>query len=416
MALTDIRPADACLHASRHEQKPTPVTQKGQQALILHHAGVQDLILKVEYNTGETAALAWIVPVPAVPTEYGAVDGKLFDALAGWVNLRRGVQDRRRRAKGIGGDGAKEPVATLTLLPPAAVGPFDIQPIQARGKAAGSALNAWMTERGFGALPDETLAYYIERNWTFLAVRVSPDKGKKTMAKAGGLPPLRITFPSAQAVYPLKLSTHMGEFAARVYLVTADILATNAFAGARARGFEVVSNGMYFDAPHTGGALRSDVGHFMVADAPESVRALLSKRFADKRQLSLAVLLGERVNDSETISGSGPDGVDVRRAPADWSEDLAVPALPDRTIDHTIDHKADHKPDAHVAQSPTDKANGSGTGSTPDQAAEKTAKKKKKTKSSGCAASTPAGSGLAWSLLGLVGVFIVARRRRDLLA
>ena len=379
-------PAVACLHASGAGSEPIPVSQKGQQALILHRDGVEDLILKVEYQTGDTESLAWIVPVPRAPTAYATADAALFDSLASWVALSRQPPALRRKSKSKAAPAGQQ--ATLTLLPPAAVGPFAIQPIQASGPAAGSALNAWMTEHGFQELPAETLSYYLQRDWTFLAIRVTPDKEGAGMAKEGGLPPLRVTFPSDQAVYPLKLSTHMGTFAARVYLITADVLPESAFAGARARGFEVVSNGQYFyTAGPTGGRLRAQVGRFPVTSAPDAVRGLLAERFGAAQQLSLSVLLNEKVNATDIGDMAGTE---VRYAPADWSEELAVPALPEKT-----------------AGAATGTTTGEPTGATPPTGERPASEKKSKSKSSGCAA-----GGLPTSVWLCLPVLLLACRRR----
>lgn len=357
LALAWPSTALACLHAhGGGEAINTPVSQKGQQALILHNDGVEDLFLKIEYQAGETSALAWIVPVPAVPTEYGAADPALFQKLAEWAAL-----ERRRpalRSKGRKSAGApRAAAAALTLLPPAAVGPFAIQPIQARGPSAGEALNRWMTDNGFQKLPAATMSYYIEREWTFLAIKVSAAEGAKSLSPEGGLPPLRITFPSQQAVYPLKLSTHMGIFTARVYLITAKSFAADAFNGARARGFEVVSDGYYFAAPtdHKG-RLHSAVKRFAPDDAPAAVRKLLQKRFAGASQLSFTVLLNERVNGDQRYPAGryGPD--EVVLAAARWNEDLAVPALPEHIFASTPDKPGE----APAPAAPKDSKNSSG--------------------------------------------------------
>lgn len=312
VTLAPYSPARACLHA----QGPASmkIGQKGQQALILHHDGVEELVLKVEYAGDAAPSLAWIVPVPAAPTDYGTVDTALFDALDEWVQLRR----ERPRARAM--EKSAPPQAVLTLLPPARVGPFEIQPIQVAGETgADAALNAWMREHGFQELPAATLAYYIERGWTFLAIRVTPASGAALEAE-GGLPPLRVQFPSADAAYPLKLSTHMGEFAARVYLVTAAPPAERAFDGVRARGFEVVSGGRYLEtARFADGPLAAAVDRFAPADAPDVLKDMLQKRFGDARALHMSVLLSERVN-----APAPPDGGDVELAPARWAEDFAV--------------------------------------------------------------------------------------------
>ena len=78
-----------CLHGPAKPGVVIPVSQTAQQALILHDGKTEDLILAVDYNTAQADSLAWIIPVPSVPTEYGTEDGDLFSTLQKWVKLVR---------------------------------------------------------------------------------------------------------------------------------------------------------------------------------------------------------------------------------------------------------------------------------------------------------------------------------------
>ncbi len=182
-------PAEACLHPAGSGAKP--VTQSGQQAIVLHDGKVEDLILRVDYEGLDAPSLAWVVPVPAVPTRYEALEPGLFDEVGRWVNLRREPARRpRSRRKRDGPTPASTPA--LTLLPEVKVGPFQIQPIKAQGPQAAAELNGWMTENGFAAIPDASLAYYVERSWTFLAIKIDPKAGGAFDSR-GGLSPLHLT-------------------------------------------------------------------------------------------------------------------------------------------------------------------------------------------------------------------------------
>ncbi|MEM9072967.1 MAG: DUF2330 domain-containing protein [Myxococcota bacterium] len=309
----------ACLHPGGGGSHTTSVTQNGQQALIVHHDGVEDLVLRVEYEgLAETPSLAWIVPVPAAPTDYGTADDALFDDLNEWVNLRR-VWRPRSRSRGRSSSGSRSS-STLVMLPAAQVGPFAVQPIQANGAQAATELNEWMTTNGFQPLPEANIRYYVERSWTFLAIKITPNSG--TLSGGGGLPPLRITFPSERAVFPLKLSTHMGMFPVRAYLITSEALTEEAFAGARARGFEVASGGRHYRVPGLPrGRLETHVrGPFPAERAPASLRPLLARLSGPAH---LSVLFSRHFNNIE----GNVDGFEQRSAL--WREDLSVPALPE---------------------------------------------------------------------------------------
>ena len=308
----------ACLHAGG-AGNTQPVTQSGQQGIVVHANGIEDLVLQVDYQGLATQKIGWIVPVPASPTDYGVGDLQVFRDVGEWVNLRREQPQPRSRSRSLSHTAATQ--APLRFGEPARVGPFDIQPIQGAGPGAAEALNAWMRDNEFQPLPVQTLSYYVQRSWTFLAIRATPEEGGE-LASAGGLPPLRITFPSERAVYPLKLSTHMGVMPVRVYLFTARALRAEAFAGARARGFEVATAGIHLrhDASRPG-TLRSDVGAFDVASAPATLRPLLTRLGA---RAHLAVLL------NETFNAEPRAGVEMRAA--HWAEDLAVPGTGDGEV------------------------------------------------------------------------------------
>ncbi len=231
----------ACLHAGRRAaDPPVPVTQRGQQAIIVHHDGRQELILQVDFQA-EVAppSLGWIIPLPSVPDRYETASTDLFEEIEAAAQLQwANVQCRSR---GVGEQGvlsAPTPLDGLTLLEPASVGPYQIQPIQATGDAGVAALGTWMEDNGFMPITAEGLSYYTEREWTFLAIKVAPPE-EQTMDSVGALPPLHISFPSEHLVYPLKLSTHMGIFPVTVYVLTPSAPDREAFRGARERGFYV---------------------------------------------------------------------------------------------------------------------------------------------------------------------------------
>ena len=192
--------ADACLHAGGGGST-APVTQGGQQAIILRHDGVQDLILRVQYKVPDPAAmkhLGWVVPLPAVPSRYATASPDLFSEMDAAVKLVRRYLPRsvRKGTKSAGGTRS-----AVRLLPPAKAGPYRIQPIRATGAQAATALNVWMKKNGFKEIPTASLKYYTDRSWTFLAIRIDPAEGQKNLDAHGGLPPLHMTFKSERVVY-----------------------------------------------------------------------------------------------------------------------------------------------------------------------------------------------------------------------
>jgi hypothetical protein len=159
----------------------------------------------------DLSRLGWVVPVPTTPDHYEVESNDVFADVARLTAPQKKSIRRRAKSKSAGG--------SIQILAAVDVGRYRVQPIKTHGKAAGPALNAWLTTNGFGPVPSENMAYYLERNWTFLAVRIRPKSGKKLDAN-GALQPLRISFRTPKIVYPLKFSSHQGTFSVTLFVVT----------------------------------------------------------------------------------------------------------------------------------------------------------------------------------------------------
>jgi hypothetical protein len=182
-----------------------------------------------------------------------------------------------------------------------------------------------MKDQGFGTLPADKLAYYIERDWTFLAVKIQGKHRADTMDASGRLPALSITFASKQAVYPLKLSTHMNEFSSKITLFTLVKPKKEDFRAAVDRGFEVLHADGYLSERADGSApLVANNTEFSQRDVPRALKRAMRARFGMKpKTLYMSVLLNERVNAKK---GEGPR---YTSRPHEWPEDLSVPGVPD---------------------------------------------------------------------------------------
>jgi hypothetical protein len=218
---------------------PVAVTQRGQQAIIIHHDGREELIIEVDYQSAQAPpSLAWVIPLPSIPDRYEITSPTLFEEMEQAAELNWGHVGCRSRGPAQQSAPIPTSIPALNLLEVVAVGPYTIQPIQASGELGLAALGRWMTDNGFSEIPEEELAYYIQRQWVFLAVRATPPEGGE-MGTAGALPPLHISFLTSAIVYPLKLSAHMGVFPVTLYVLTDHAVEREVFRGARERGFFV---------------------------------------------------------------------------------------------------------------------------------------------------------------------------------
>ncbi len=212
--------AAACMHALRAATGVT-VQQSEQTALIVYNDGQQELVIRPALAAeGALTGLAWVIPVPSVPSKYAVADTRLFDAvdqLAGLVEVVNPPQKKGGMRTRGSAPAAAAGVSPLVVLPTAKAGPFEIHPLQAVGAEGAKQLNAWMTENGFAELAQDELAYYSGRGWTFLAVKVAAVK--RGSLSAGRLPPLHLSFASERIVYPLKLSANQGRFDLRLFIV-----------------------------------------------------------------------------------------------------------------------------------------------------------------------------------------------------
>jgi hypothetical protein len=297
------------------------VTQRGQQLLVLHADGEQHLVIRIDYATGAPVEkIGIVVPVPAVPTAYGTASAELFDQLDKWVRLRRVIRQPMPRSTGSQSAAPRERAQSVVLLEPARAGPYHIQPIQGRGAGAVRGINEWLVENDMAPIPEAALSYYAERNWTFLAVRVEAEGAP--LAKEASLPPLRIRFPSPQAVLPLRLEGQGERVPIRVYHLSAVSLGNDAYQAAHDRRFEVAATpeAAYLGRadPYGQGTLRAEVGRFEREQAPEALRQELGEAggvFAGQEPLFVRVLHHR---------GLGSRGEN----PMAWDEELTIPGLP----------------------------------------------------------------------------------------
>lgn len=219
---------------------------QSQRAVVAFRDGVETLIVQSDLTAdGET--LGWILPVPAEPTAIAACTPNCLKQLSNAVQPRIGaglpsqtfaavivlagallawVLDRRRQQQARRGRSflsilvliITALLALVALLPTLATtqgtavtagvdvlqatraGVYDVSVI--RGDTA-QAVQDWLTTNGFACPPAAVavLQEYVQDGWCFLAARISPEATGEITHH-----PLRVTFPTKDAVYPLRLT------------------------------------------------------------------------------------------------------------------------------------------------------------------------------------------------------------------
>lgn len=190
--------------------------QEGQQALAVWDGGQEDLFLRptVVFEEDAPAEIAWVIPVPSVPSHYAEDKDRALEDL---VQRYRDLTRPRSNSKSFEDspvDSADSRGRSIELLEEKVAGDYTIQPIKAHGEAGAKALGEWLRTNGFGVVPAENMRYYVEREWVWLCVKAKPSGRKAKLA------PLQITFATPRVVYPLKFSTHQGTFALELFVVT----------------------------------------------------------------------------------------------------------------------------------------------------------------------------------------------------
>jgi len=309
----------ACLHGPS-SAGPIEIDQDRQKAVVLYNAGREELILGVDYEVkgGEIDEIAWVIPVPQVPDAYAEADPEVFSAAAmAWHAARPRPPAPRSAADSLSdGNLLKAAPPPIRLLETVKVGSYEIQPIQTSGAEAGPALNAWLKQNGFGEVPLENMSFYLERDWTWLAAKA---KLGKASAKAE-LRPLQLSFASDEVVYPLKFSTHQGEFAVELFVLTREPL----------EGFHERKDGAFkTEARHHGFRLEGYRVHL-----PKQIEAAMAEAkhfepFPSGEQVVLTRAYHARVNNpSDPIAGWESD---LSFKPHPSAKPAAAPATPSAT-------------------------------------------------------------------------------------
>ncbi|MEQ8745839.1 DUF2330 domain-containing protein [Pyruvatibacter sp.] len=273
--------AGACADGKIFRSPAAPPVEIPDQAALIHHDGaVQTLVIETAYESADAdnpAAIkaatpyAWVVPLPAPPTEVFEASPALFNTLrvifqphietdddlilflpiSIAILLAVAAASRRARipaivaimlvivvaallpALGKARAMASGPPSTLDLLDQRVVGDYDTVTIRADAADpdAPADLLAWLNDNDYAIEPDaeSAIAAYVADGWCFVAARLRDDASTARRTPH----PLGFRFPTARPVYPLRLTAAHGR--------TVDIdLYVFAQRRAAATGFDVV--------------------------------------------------------------------------------------------------------------------------------------------------------------------------------
>lgn len=208
--------SQACVHTPR-TYKGT-VTEKTKEALLFSDGVNTHLIIRTNLQASSGAlpnTMAWVIPLPALPSHYEETDPGIFAELFHVVETANVARQGKERA---GERTASVQMMSKSILvhPMQTIGSYQVQPIEVLDpQNAGSELNSWLLANGFGAVPPENQRYYLKRGSVFLALKLHGLSGSFSDVK-----PLHIVYKSSALSLPLKFSTHSGVFDVEMYAFT----------------------------------------------------------------------------------------------------------------------------------------------------------------------------------------------------
>ena len=229
-----VQGAFACEHVPRAYKDI--VHEKTKQALLFHDGENAHLVIKTSLESapksGEGTAnlpsfMAWVIPLPSLPSKYEEADPQLFE------QLLEATKPSSKRGFGCGGSEEEETAtasnsASIEVHPTEFVGDYEITPVEMLTHDAGDALNEWLVENGFGKVPKENQAFYVSKGVIFLALKI-----KNLSGSFADLKPLHIVYKSERATLPLKFSSHSGTFDVMLYTFTGSPLSSDDLNGYR---------------------------------------------------------------------------------------------------------------------------------------------------------------------------------------
>ncbi|MGD8214173.1 DUF2330 domain-containing protein [Aestuariimicrobium sp. Y1814] len=205
-------------------------TVTGEVAIVAWDGTRQSIDLQMLLGE-RTEDAGWIMPTPS-PAEISLGADAAFtimaDVSAPRVVVKRVFRPSLSRLFLAGSDGAPREVGAR-VLSTTRVGPFTVATLSGTDATE---VNLWLGENGYPSRDDlvPTFQKYLDQGWVLQAVKLTAEGTDAAFEDA--LPTLRMTFETAEPVYPLRLSRHAKVHQdVRLYLLSAHPMAVAQQAG-----------------------------------------------------------------------------------------------------------------------------------------------------------------------------------------
>lgn len=181
------------------------IQESGQKAAIFYEKGKETLILSITFK-GDAKDFGWVIPVPQKP-EITKGSDEIFTSLQEIVQKYQRYGPMTIEMAPMMGLG--EMVEPVTVIETKKIDYYEIAVLSATDSQA---LAKWLSENGY-QYPEESayiLNDYINNQWYFVAVKISPEAEKAEEVvkglKEGHVTPLKLEFDSEAIIYPLRIS------------------------------------------------------------------------------------------------------------------------------------------------------------------------------------------------------------------
>ena len=181
-----------------------------QEAIMTVQGGAVRVILRIHFNAGPKE-LAWVVPVPDMPTDIDSSDDAVFEHLDGltaprfyreifkpvFMHLKCGC------GSGAEGESTVAEIETVTVEATGQAGIFDYTVLSATDV---DDLTDWLNEHGYYVPADigKAIQPYVDGGWYWLAMRVSAEQTDRQRLAPH---PVTYTYQADELVYPLIISS-----------------------------------------------------------------------------------------------------------------------------------------------------------------------------------------------------------------
>jgi hypothetical protein len=291
-----------------------------QQALVFFADGREELVFSPSFRAEKDslpATLGAVIPVPSIPEVRKGVDAELFTVLWNWSE-RAQAAGKEDESAGISVDELEKRM----MVGPA--GSFKAQVIQG-SESSLEELKAWFGVHMFAELPMDALQFYVDRRWTFVAIKYTIDPADLPSTDLR-MPPIRLSFEAERMTYPLKIATTQGTFDLLLYTFTernlVDLHGWSQFS--KAYGLQVQKR-FRLGSPFSHPALIENAREDMELEDPVNFRQYSPDTFAKL----LGTIETERkfhIPVDAWLTRIVVPGINDAVKPAEWENDLFLPA------------------------------------------------------------------------------------------